>query len=474
MPSSAPRIQALWILLLAAVSALSWAADAVTAKPAPAQLMQTLDAKWQIQPLLQVGQSVAGYRMVGVPDGLGAWRDAQGVLHVLMNHELASDAGVARQHGANGAFVSHWQLELAVPQQADIRVIQGQDLIQQVYLWQGQQHQRHLHYHFNRLCSADLPAPGARYDPVSQMGYPYPLFLNGEEDRAGGRAFVHVAGGPLMGQSYEFAHMGKSAWENIVLNPKPQRKTIAIGTDDSPGGQVYLYVGNKSHEGNPLQMAGLQGGQLYGLKLAGERFSWHAFGDVSNWSGAQLEQAGQQAGVANLMRPEDGAWDPQHPERFYFATTDKIDGSSQLFQLQFDDISAPEKGGRIRVILNARDIQAQMFDNITVTSDGKLLIEEDPGDHPHQAAIWHVDPETQQAIKVAAVSAAAFRQLSSQDFLTQDEENSGIIEITDLLTHAPWYVAGRHYFLSTLQIHAPVADSELVQGGQLYLLQQDP
>jgi len=258
----------------------------------------------------------------------------------------------------------------------------------------------------------------------------------------------------------------------VVLNPKAQIKTIAMGTDDSPGGQVYMYVGQKSKQGNPLQMAGLQGGILYGLKRQGERFTWHAFGDVSNWSGEALEKAGQQAGVAQFMRPEDGAWHPQQNNIFYFATTDKIDGTSQLFQLTFDDISAPEKGGVIQVILNARDIQAQMFDNITVTSDGKLLIEEDPGDDPHRAAIWHFDPSSGQANKIAAVSEAAFAQLSSDQFLTQDEENSGIIEITALVSDTPWAVAGRRYFLASLQIHAKSSDAELVQGGQLYLLEQ--
>lgn len=452
----------LYGLFFLALSVPSWCAD----------LMQVTDSHWRIQPLLNVGQAVAGYRMVGVPDGLGAWREPKGKLHVLMNHELAGDAGAVRAHGARGAFVSHWLLDVDVKQASDIRVTQGSDLVRQVYLWNGERHQLQAQYAFNRLCSADLPAPSALFDAVSGLGFKHRLFMNGEEDRNGGRAFAHVASGPLQGQSYEFAQMGKSAWENVVLNPKAQIKTIAMGTDDSPGGQVYMYVGQKSKQGNPLQMAGLQGGILYGLKRQGERFTWHAFGDVSNWSGEALEKAGQQAGVAQFMRPEDGAWHPQQHNIFYFATTDKIDGTSQLFQLTFDDISAPEKGGVIQAILNARDIQAQMFDNITVTSDGKLLIEEDPGDDPHRAAIWHFDPSSGQANKIAAVSEAAFAQLSSDQFLTQDEENSGIIEITALVSDTAWAVAGRRYFLASLQIHAKSSDAELVQGGQLYLLEQ--
>ena len=124
------------------------------------------------------------------------------------------------------------------------------------------------------------------------------------------------------------------------------------------------------------------------------------------------------------------------------------------------------------MVLNARDIGAQMFDNITVAADGKLLIEEDPGDHPHMASIWHFDPQSGKAKKVLAVNESAFKNKNSGSFITQDEENSGVIEVTDLVQDAAWSVAGHRYYLSTLQIHAKSDDPELVEGGQLYLLEQ--
>ena len=170
------------------------------------------------------------------------------------------------------------------------------------------------------------------------------------------------------------------------------------------------------------------------------------------------------------MRPEDGAWDVKNPDIFYFATTDKIDGSSQLFQLTFDNVLFPEQGGAIRVVLNARDIGAQMFDNITVASDGKLLIEEDPGDNPHAASIWQFDPATGKAEKLAVVAPERFIDKSSPQYMTQDEENSGIVEITDLLRSAPWAKPGQRYFLGVLQVHAKSDDPELVEDGQLYLM----
>jgi hypothetical protein len=441
-------------------SSNSWAAEAY---------LSPIQSGWKITPLLNVGDPVGKYRMVGIPDGLGAYKNDDGTLTILMNHEIGVDQGRTRQHHGRGAFVSKWTLDVQ-----QLKVVKGEDLIKEVYIWlpEENKHIKSPAYSFNRLCSADLPAQSAIFDHNSQLGFNGRLFMNGEEDRAGGRAFAHVVTGEHAGKSYELPMMGKSAWENIVLNPLPQKKTIALGMDDSPGGQVYMYVGEKRKEGSPIEQAGLMVGKLYAIKSQGKRFTWHDFGDVSAWSGDQLEKAGQQAGVSNFMRPEDGAWDVNNPAIFYFATTDKIDGTSQLFQLTFDDIQAPEKGGTIKVVLNARDIGAQMFDNITVAADGKLLIEEDPGDHPHMASIWHFDPQSGQAKKVLAVNESAFKNKNSGSFITQDEENSGVIEVTDLVQDAAWFVAGHRYYLSTLQIHAKSDDPELVEGGQLYLLEQ--
>jgi hypothetical protein len=81
--------------------------------------------------ILTVGDSVntkpdgvTPYRMVGIPDGLGAFDNGDGTFTVLMNHELGSTAGVVRKHGAKGAFVSKWTIE-----KDSLRVVHGEDLI---------------------------------------------------------------------------------------------------------------------------------------------------------------------------------------------------------------------------------------------------------------------------------------------------------------------------------------------------------
>lgn len=424
---------------------------------------------WQVQPLLNVGNAVGekSYRMVGIPDGLGALDNGDGTLSIYMNHEIGKDQGKNRKHFGRGAFVSHWMLDVAT-----LKITAGDDLIKQVKLWlpDDQKHVNAPAYSFNRLCSADLPALSAIFDTASGKGFNGRLFLNGEEDRVGGRAFAHVLTGEQKGVSYELPYLGKFAWENAVANPSTGIKTVVMGMDDSPGGQVYMYVGEKRAAGNPVELAGLMGGILYAVKVDGKRFSFADLGDVSAMSGDALEQAGRQANVANFMRPEDGAWDVNNPNIFYFATTDKIDGTSQLFQLTFDDIDQPVKGGAIKVVLSARDIGAQMFDNITVAGDGKVLVEEDPGDNPHMAAIWQFDPKTGKAEKVMIVAPEAFGDKNSLAYMTQDEENSGVVEITDLVRKAPWFRANKRYFLGSLQVHAKSSDLELVEGGQLYLI----
>ena len=88
----------------------------------------------------------------------------------------------------------------------------------------------------------------------------------------------------------------------------------------------------KQATGNTVEKAGLIGGKLFGIAAAfGDdvistpaptTFSLVAqgtAGDVSDLTGAQLQAAS--ANLTQFGRPEDGAWDPSKPNRFYFITT---------------------------------------------------------------------------------------------------------------------------------------------------------
>lgn len=109
----------------------------------------------------------------------------------------------------------------------------------------------------------------------------------------------------------------------------------------------------------------------------------------------------------------------------------------------------------------------KMMDNITVTKDGKVLIQEDVGNQAHLGKIWMYDPTTDALTLLAQHDPARFT-VGGADFLTTDEEASGIIDVTDILGSA-----GQHTYLLDVQAHYNSADPELVQGGQLLLMHHD-
>ena len=433
------------------------------------KLIDALLPAWNIESLTseEVYVNKSYGRLAGAPDGIGVLQNNDGLISVFINHEISNDHGIIRSHGGRGAFVSEWQFDLKSK-----KIISRGDLIKKLMLWDYDQKKfvEAKNGSINRLCSGDLPHQSAFYDSKSKKGFKDRIFLSGEEDRNGGRAFAHIVSGIDKGTSYELPHLGKFSWENVVAHPKSGKKTIVMGMDDNKDGQVYLYMAEKKSRGNPIERAGLMNGELFGIEVNENRFKLVELGDVSMLSGSELENLGTEKNIARFKRPEDGAWDIRNKNIFYFATTDKIDGMSEIFQLTFDDINNPRKGGSIISILNAKEIGAQMFDNITVSDNGKILIDEDPGDHEHLASIWEFDPMARKATKLFSVRPEFFQDQSHANFLTMDEEHSGIIDITHLVTGAPWYKKDERYFLGSLQIHKKIDDPELVELGELYLI----
>jgi hypothetical protein len=433
------------------------------------KLIETKSSDWKIYPLMSVGDhSIKNHlRLVGTPDGLGVEKENNFKIMVYMNHEIANDKGIVRSHGGRGAFVSQWTLDLNL-----LKIISGEDLIKKVMIWNRDKKIFEVspNENLNRLCSADLPEKSAFYNSKNKKGFDGRIFMSGEEDREGGRAFAHIVSGKEKGISYELPYLGKFSWENVVAHPNTKDKTVVMGMDDNKEGQVYLYMGSKQSKGNPVERAGLMYGKLFGIKTNADKFELVDLDDVSNLSGSDLEKKGMDSDIAKFKRPEDGAWDTLNPNVFYFTTTDKIDGDSEIIKLTFHDINHPEQGGAIEAILKARDIGAQMFDNLTVSDNGKIIINEDPGDHAHLASVWDFDPKTKVAQKIFEVKPEYFQDKSHPNFLTMDEEHSGIIDITRYVTYAPWYKKSERYFLGTLQIHKKLEDPELVEGGQLYFI----
>jgi hypothetical protein len=292
------------------------------------------------------------------------------------------------------------------------------------------------------------------------------------------------------------------AYENVVASPYPQEKTIVVLLDDSSittapvinnnvPSEVYFYIGRKGKNGHPIVAAGLTNGNFYGLKVSLEdnpvteesndfgfgtaatgfvgkaRFSLHNMGDVSDLSAVQIENFSFAAGVTRFQRVEDGAWDPKRKKDFYFVTTASLTANCRLWRLRFDDIERPEKGGSIEILLKG-DEGHGMLDNVTIDHRGRILMDEDPGGNDRVAKIWMYDIASGDFIQVGAHNPKLFEPsiLNNTDFLTNDEESSGIIDAEHLL--------GKGWFLLDVQVHKTNPDPELVEGGQLLAMYVDP
>ena len=428
--------------------------------------------------ILTVGDSVnqdpdrpgTPYRMVGIPDGLGAYDNGDGTFTVLMNHELGNTAGVVRAHGARGAFVSRWVID-----KGSLRVRSGEDLIKQIATYDkasGTYNPFAKGVALARLCSADLAASAAYYDAAAGLGYPGRIFADGEENGATGRAFGHL----LSGDSYELPAMGQMAFENVVSNPSTGAKTVTAVTDDSTPGQVYLHFGDKRATGNPVERAGLTDGALYGIKVAGMRdeitqytngpkaFTLEPLGDQSRRTGAQLETQSDAQGVTEFFRPEDAAWDPTDPNVLYFNTTANFDGPSRLWKATFTDPSDPGQGGTIEAVLDGTEGQ-HMLDNLTVNHRGQAVLQEDPGGQEYLAKVRLYDPEDDTVTEVAKHDPERFSTGGSK-FITNDEESSGVIDMSGIL--------GSGWYLADVQAHRANPDPELVEEGQFLAIKIPP
>jgi hypothetical protein len=376
---------------------------------------------------------------------------------------------------------------------SNFKVISGSDLATIHNLWNTSANRYEaatgVTKSFVRLCSADLAATSAFFNTASGKGTTVRLFMTGEEAGSEGRAYAFIATGTNKGKAYDLPKLGKFSWENSVANPYSGDATIVIGTDDSTPGKVYIYRGAKTDSGLEIEKAGLTNGTLAGIKVAsnpaitGNLESGQIIGTFStvavdtSVNGATQQANSRAAGITEFARPEDGAW--ADAKTFYFVTTGADpDGAgairtqtSRLYKLVFDEAGGEIDygNGSISMVKDSNTLMgndgqsAQKFDNMTVGEDGKLYIQEDPGNTAYISKTWMFDPAANSWTQIIESDRARF--LAPAAPFNQDEESSGIIEITSILDRND----GRRYFLSTMQAHYGIP-GELVQGGQLYVI----
>jgi hypothetical protein len=449
-----------------------------------------------ITSVLTVGDSAKnGYKMVGIPDGMGFRIDnATGRADVWLNHELGAGAGAVRAHGQTGAFVSKWQIN------ADKRVYAGADLVQTVSFWDyvtqgygatpstGGANPRNAadtfpaqDARFGRFCSGSLATP-ALLKGKNGRGYNGNIWFGNEEVGDEGRLF----GITDDGTAKQLPRLGLWSWENVRVAKTGTNDTVAVGGEDGPsdGSQLWIYSGRKQRTGDAFRRAGLTTGVSSVLDLEQKSVT----NDVTfrqqigkgvparfqlneiDWdqSGAR-QNAEAKADGLSLNRIEDVHFDPNDPNVLYFATTGgggtapnpadpgvSRDGGG-IWKVTFDDISDASEGGTIELLLDGSEAPyLNKPDNIVVDKAGNLLIQEDPGNNAHLARIVAYNTHTGARAVLAQFDPSLFRGAGA---ITQDEESSGIESTGSFF--------GPNSFIFDAQVHAPSGDPATVEKGQI-------
>jgi hypothetical protein len=442
-----------------------------------------------------------GYRFSGTPDGLGAFKDGSN-FGLLANHEFVPADGIVRRHGQKGSFVSSWTID-----RRTLKVRSGGDFINPgVQFWNpaaqtygtsplavataNPRNPLDLfpgdNSAFSRFCSSSLTDAGVLLSHHSDRGYGGQIYFANEETGDGGRTF----GVTPDGNAQELPRLGRFSAENNLVADTESATTLVMGNEDGPsdGSQLRVYIGRKTRTGSAFRRAGLTNGASFVIDAANSAVTndvtfraaypkgTPADVELNNvdWdqSGAR-QNAEAKADGLGLNRIEDGNFDPEHPDDYYFVTTAGGKGSGPglrdgggLWRLRFEDINEPELGGTLTLLLDGSETAGAAGgfykpDNLTIDREGNIVIQEDPGNDAHVAQILAYSIESGKLGVVATFDPAKFTP-GAPGFITQDEESSGVIDASKLL--------GEGWFLLDAQVHKLSADPELVEGGQLLAL----
>ena len=252
------------------------ALSAINGLKAPAQLKSLattgVDAL-SITPLFTFGESVGAFLPVGLPDGQGAYLKDSKTIRVLLNTEVAKDAGysylLANGTELTGARVQYFDVDkssntikaagLAYSKVVDRFGAVVSDPTQISGDAAGSLNG------FTRFCSANL------FDPNTfgtGKGFANRIFLMGEESSAvqGGKGGTMCALDVDNGVLYQVADLGYGSWEGATLVDTGETSKVAIFLgDDSTPSFPMLYVGTKSTSvgASFLEKNGLVGGKMY-------------------------------------------------------------------------------------------------------------------------------------------------------------------------------------------------------------------
>jgi hypothetical protein len=512
-PTRKPTRRRIGGVLTVALAVMVVVAGAGLAATSVKPYVEPVGAQYQVRALFSVDDKVpllggaAGqqYRMVGIPDGLGAHGNGDGTSTLFMNHELGFTTLSEPVVGGpmnRGAIVSQWILD------ADGDPVAGRRAYDRIYAENtllgpapvvGNEAQ--MPRQLARFCSGFLAG--------TANGFDRPIYLTNEE--SGGAESFDGRGGQSVAifdnELHTLPKLGRYNKENSVVQPTQGTRTVILPTEDGPAtldNQLYMYVGTKDRSANATVLArnGLDNGKLYVFRsldpeLNSERTftsgsvtgKWVEIPDAQDLTDTQLEAASDAAGAMTFVRPEDGAFNPNNPNEFFFDTTGSSSGADdgvnelgRLYSLRLNN-SDPLKPATLSIVYNADTIVAAggdiaiSPDNIGV-SGRYLMINEDGTTESRlvmaakgrDGSIWRFDL-VKDRVGVDASTATRVAQLDppGRDGVPVGPgiwETSGIIDTSAMFGADTW--------LSDVQAHPPttppVGPTVTVEDGQLFLL----
>ena len=388
-------------------------------------VVPTATSPYEILPILSVGDKVPetsdaskDFQMIGIPDGLGAAKNADGTLSLYVNHEIGYRTQI-NPGGPNtrvetlsepfvggplqrGTFISKYILN------ADGSVQSGDRAYDSVFdtekgLLLPPAEVGNTTASFSRFCSGALAGP--------EEGFDRPIYFAGEE--SGGVETFDKKGGlevaVIDNVLYTLPKLGRFPWENALPRSAKGNEIVIMCMEDGPStpdSQLYMYVGKKDHSkgADVLNRNGLNNGKLYAFRsndpAKNSETTFSSGSVVGNWveianaetlTDVQLEAATDAAGAFSFIRTEDGAWGKGSRKDYYFCTT----GSSftapgatapanklgRIYSLQLNP-GNPLKNATLTVLVNADQViaaggdTALSPDNMDVSGD-YLMVNED-------------------------------------------------------------------------------------------------
>ncbi len=489
----------------------------------------------ELQQLLSVGETVTrtststpdGYRLTGIPDGMGIYGDEQGQIHLFMNHEFGDGrngiiytAPVVGEAGIKGAYVSEFILD-----PTNGNVVSGDLAFTQAKQWDPDTQTfidrtaqwRDLNtntWKFAKFCSGFLGGP--------ESGLLDRIYFTGEEDGNLDPTFDGLGGQTVVvadGVAYALPQMGHFQRENgVVLPTADASKTYVLlpedrGTLDS---QLYLWAGTKMPDDpNPIVRNGLTSGDLYVFRaldpdMEGE--GQFGIGDgtlkgewvqipraIAEGNEAGLESYVQSIEAFDFVRVEDAATSRTEAGVVYFTTTGNGTAATspnvfgRTYELRMNDPVDPLAGAGLTTLIQAETIYEPVInpDNIAIDLQGNLMIQENinresRGQGPFttgEGRIWSYNVTTGEITGLAQLSQLPAEPIwpttdPKNPSLGGTWESSGIIDVSDFYGHGSWLFDVQANTLDNDLVYELVSGQEgpapegfeVFDGGQLLML----